>query len=354
MQPHHAYYIPLGHSYPGAPKQISLEHALGALKPVMEDRAIRKIGQNIKYDLLVLGHYGIQVKGVSFDTMIASYLLNPGKASHSLDALALEYFNHKTITYADVTGSGKKQIGFDEVDVPTATRYSGEDADLTLRLKQMLAPLLREQNLERLFLDMEMPLMEVLVDMERTGVKINADFLKLMSNKLGLEMAGIERTIYELAGTEFNINSPKQLAEILFVKLKTHADQKDQDRVLDQCRRARRAGPGPSPAGRDPEIPYALEAQVDLYRRAAVDDQPENGKAPHIAQPDRDRDRQAFEQRAEPSEHPHTHRGGAGDQTGVHRRTRSEPALGRLLPDRAARPRPHEQRPGTDQDLSER
>ena len=190
-----------------------------ALKPVMEDPAIRKIGQNIKYDLLVLGHYGVRVKGVSFDTMIASYLLNPGKASHGLDSLALEYFNHKTITYAEVTGSGKKQIGFAEVDVQTATRYSGEDADITLRLKQTLAPLLREQNLERLFLDMEMPLMEVLVDMERTGVKINADFLKLMSKKLGLEMAGIEKTIYELAGIEFNINSPKQLAEILFVKL---------------------------------------------------------------------------------------------------------------------------------------
>jgi DNA polymerase-1 len=220
IQPHHAYYIPLGHNYPGAPEQISLDHALAALKPVMEDPAIRKVGQNIKYDLLVLGHYGLQVQGVSFDTMIASYLLNPGKASHGLDALALEYFNHKTITYAEVTGSGKKQIGFAEVDVPTATRYSGEDADLALRLKQVLAPLLREQNLERLFLDMEMPLMEVLVDMERAGVKINADFLKLMSNKLGHEMAGIERTIYELAGTEFNINSPKQLAEVLFVKLK--------------------------------------------------------------------------------------------------------------------------------------
>ncbi len=219
LRPHHAYYLPLGHSSPGAPKQIGLDRALAALKPLMEDPAIRKIGQNIKYDLLVLGHYGVRVKGVSFDTMIASYLLNPGKASHSLDSLALEYFNHKTITYAEVTGSGKKQIGFAEVDVQTATRYSGEDADITLRLKQTLAPLLREQKLERLFLDMEMPLMEVLVDMERAGVKINADFLKLMSKKLGLEMAGIEKTIYELAGIEFNINSPKQLAEILFVKL---------------------------------------------------------------------------------------------------------------------------------------
>jgi DNA polymerase-1 len=219
LRPHHAYYLPLGHSSLGAPKQLGLDRTLAALKPLMEDPAIRKIGQNIKYDLLVLGHYGVRVKGVSFDTMIASYLLNPGKASHSLDSLALEYFNHKTITYAEVTGSGKKQIGFAEVDVQTATRYSGEDADITLRLKRTLAPLLREQKLERLFLDMEMPLMEVLVDMERAGVKINADFLKLMSKKLGLEMAGIEKTIYELAGIEFNINSPKQLAEILFVKL---------------------------------------------------------------------------------------------------------------------------------------
>ncbi len=219
IRPLQAYYLPVGHSYPGAPKQISLDHALGSLKPVMENPAIKKIGQNIKYDLLVLGHYGVQVKGVSFDTMIASYLLNPGKASHSLDSLALEYFNHRTITYAEVTGSGKKQIGFAEVDVPTATRYSGEDADITLRLKQKLAPLLREQNLQRLFLDMEMPLMEVLSDMERVGVKINADFLMNMSKKLGIDMAKIERTIYELAGMEFNINSPKQLAEILFVKL---------------------------------------------------------------------------------------------------------------------------------------
>ncbi len=220
VRPHQAYYLPLGHICPGAPKQISLNHALDALKPIMENPAIRKIGQNIKYDLLVLGHYAVQVKGISFDTMIASYLLNPGKASHGMDALALEYLNYKTTTYAEVTGTGKKQIGFAAVDVPTATRYSGEDADITLRLKQILAPQLREQNLEKLFFDMEMPLMEVLVDMERIGVKINADFLKLMSKKLGNEMAGIEKTIYEIAGTQFNINSPKQLAEILFVKLK--------------------------------------------------------------------------------------------------------------------------------------
>ena len=219
VKPHHAYYVPLGHLYLGAPKQIPLDQALSALKPVMENSGIGKVGQNIKYDLLVLGHYGISVKGISFDTMIASYLLNPGKTSHGLESIALEYLNYKTMTYAEVTGSGKKQISFSAVDVKTATRYSGEDADITLRLKQTLAPLLKEQNIEKLFRDLEMPLMEVLADMERIGVKIDADFLKNMSAKLGTEIVQIERTIYGLAGTEFNINSPKQLAEILFKKL---------------------------------------------------------------------------------------------------------------------------------------
>jgi DNA polymerase-1 len=219
VQPYEAYYLPLGHVYPGTPKQINREHALGALKPVLENPSIKKVGQNIKYDVLVLGHYGIAVSGVSFDTMIASYLLNPGRSSHSLDATALEFLNYKTITYKEVTGSGKKQIGFQEVDLQTATRYSGEDADISLRLKQLLEPRLREQNLEKLFRELEMPLMEVLADMERTGVKIDAEFLRHMSKKLEKETAKITRTIYELAGTEFNINSPRQLADILFGKL---------------------------------------------------------------------------------------------------------------------------------------
>ena len=218
-EPHHAYYVPLGHSYLGVPKQLDRDYTLAVIKPMLENPSLKKIGQNIKYDLLVLGQYGISVQGLSFDTMIASYLLNPGKTSHSLDALALEYLNYKTTTYTDVTGSGKKQVCFSCVDVQTATRYSGEDADITLRLKHILAPMLKEHNLENLFIDMEMPLMEVLSDMERIGVKINADLLKIMSGKLGKELVHVERSIYELAGTEFNINSPKQLSEILFGKL---------------------------------------------------------------------------------------------------------------------------------------
>jgi DNA polymerase-1 len=220
VRPHHAYYLPLGHAYPGAPKQLGREHALKALKPVLEDPAIQKVGQNIKYDMIVLSHYGISVNGVAFDTMIASYLLNPGKPSHGLDAIALEYLNYKTTTYSEVTGTGKKQISFSEVDIQTATRYSGEDADIALRLKLALAPMLKEQDFGRLFSDMEMPLMEVLADMERIGVKIDPALLQSMSVNLGKEMQGVEKTIYELAGAEFNINSPKQLSEILFVKLK--------------------------------------------------------------------------------------------------------------------------------------
>ncbi len=220
VQPHEAYYLPLGHTYAGAPKQISLDHALSALKPVLENPSIQKIGQNLKYDLLVLGQYDIAVQGAAFDTMIASYLLNPSKPSHSLEAIALEYLNYKVTTYADVTGSGKKQIGFNEVDIETATRYSGEDADIALRLKQTLQPRLEEQGLEKLFREIEMPLMEVLVAMERAGIKVDADFLGTMSKKLEKEASKIEKNIYELAGAAFNINSPKQLAEILFVKLK--------------------------------------------------------------------------------------------------------------------------------------
>ena len=219
VEPYHASYIPLGHSYLGMPQQLELQHVLAGIKPILENPSIKKIGQNIKYDILVLGHYGIDVKGIFFDTMLASYLLNPGKASHGLDAISLEYLNYKTTTYKQVTGSGKKQIGFHEVDIQVATDYSGEDADITLRLKQALEPMIQEQKLDELLTTIEMPLMEVLAEMERTGVKVDAILLNAMSKMLEHKMAGLEKTIYELAGTVFNINSTKQLADILFVKL---------------------------------------------------------------------------------------------------------------------------------------
>jgi DNA polymerase I len=219
VAPHTAYYLPLGHTCPGASQQLPREQTIAKLKVLLEDPRVRKIGQNLKYDVLVLRHAGVEVRGVSFDTMIASYLLNPSKTSHGLDALALEYLDYRTMTYADVTGTGKKQIGFCEVDIATATRYSGEDADITLRLKMLLEPKLLEQGLDSLFRDVEMKLMGVLADMEYAGVKIDAGLLKVMSGKLEHDTARIVKDVYGLAGTEFNINSPKQLADILFVKL---------------------------------------------------------------------------------------------------------------------------------------
>jgi DNA polymerase-1 len=219
VEPHAAYYLPLGHVYDGAPAQLGRAHALAKIKPLLEDSRTKKIGQNLKYDILVLRHAGLEVRGVSFDTMIASYLLNPSKSSHGLDALALEYLNYKTMTYAEVTGSGKKQIAFSAVDIETAARYSGEDADIALRLKRVLEPMLRDQGLDPLFHGLEMKLMEVLVDMEFAGIKIDARLLETMSRKLEQDTGKIAESIYGLAGTEFNINSPKQLADILFVKL---------------------------------------------------------------------------------------------------------------------------------------
>jgi DNA polymerase-1 len=215
-EPLTAFYLPLGHAYDGVPEQIDKEHAIAVLKPILENPSIIKIGQNLKYDLLVLRQVGIAVQGIAFDTMIASYLLNPTKTSHGLDAIALEYLNYRTMTYAEVTGTGKKQKGFADVDVMTATRYSGEDADIALRLKQTLEPKLRDHDLERLFRDVEMRLLVVLAEMELAGVKIDTLFLGAMAERLEHDISGVVQTIYELAGKEFNINSTKQLADVLF------------------------------------------------------------------------------------------------------------------------------------------
>lgn len=219
LMPNTASYIPVGHSYEGAPVQLDIREVLHAVKPVMADPSIAKTGQNMKYDILVLSRYDIAVQGTAFDTMIASYLLNPSKTSHSLDAIALEYLNYRTTTYADVTGTGKKQIGFDKVAIDTAARYSGEDADIALRLSAVLGPQLSEHGLTQLFRDIEMPLLNVLVDMERAGIKVDVPALRAMSVRLEKELARRTTVIHELAGGEFNINSPKQLSEILFDRL---------------------------------------------------------------------------------------------------------------------------------------
>jgi len=213
------FYIPVSHRYLGAPEQLKIEWVLNQLKPLLEDDKIKKIGQNIKYEIIVFKNHGIGLSGISFDTMVASYLLNPNKYSHGLDNIALEYLNHIMTTFKDVTGSGKGQKNFSEVDIETATNYSCEDADITYQLTKLLNPMLKEQGLDKLFYDVELPLISVLARIEMNGIKVDTDFLNSLSKEVDALLNDLVKRIYSLAGGEFNINSPKQLSDVLFTRL---------------------------------------------------------------------------------------------------------------------------------------
>jgi DNA polymerase-1 len=214
-----AWYLPVGHRYLGVPDQLDRRLVLEKLRPLLEDPALAKIGQNLKYDLLVLRRAGVRVAGADFDTMIASYLAQPAAKSHGMDALASELLGYKTISYGEMTGRGKNQIGFEEVEVEKAVNYAAEDADITLRLAGVLEPQLAETEQQRLFAEVEMPLVGVLTDMEWAGVRINREFLGQLSTEMEKKMAALETEIHQLARGPFNIGSPKQLGEILFERL---------------------------------------------------------------------------------------------------------------------------------------
>ena len=221
-----AFYLPLTHHYLGVPEQVLWVDARDVLKEVLEDDAILKVGQNIKYDACVLKRHGITLGGISFDTMIASYVINPGLRQHNLDALSQRYLNHKMIAFKDVVGKGKNARGFAEVSVEKACEYSCEDADMTLRLKKVLAEKIREEKNEALFNDLEMKLLPVLLDMEMTGIKIDTALFEAMSADFAVEMKAVEQAILAEAGMEFNLNSPQQLGNVLFEVLKLPGGKK--------------------------------------------------------------------------------------------------------------------------------
>lgn len=202
-------------------KKLDIELALGSLKDIFEDKEIKKIGQNVKYDYIVLANYGIRVKGIIFDTMVASYLLNPSKLNHNLDDISFEYLSHKmTTSIHELIGKGKSAITMDRVDVEKISDYSCEDSDVTFRLKKILEKEISKKDLDKLFYDVEMPLIEVLAAMEMTGVSIDKDYLAGLSKEMEKKIEILTKKIYKLAGEEFNINSPKQLSAILFEKMK--------------------------------------------------------------------------------------------------------------------------------------
>jgi len=219
VRPNCASYIPLAHSYLGAERQLDKSLVLGELKPILEDPNRRKIGQNIKFDLLVLRNQGVQLEGISFDTMIADYLLRPTQRVHNLDALALHYLGYHTTTYKELVPPRSRVKDLRDVEIARVADYASEDADIALMLKQKLEPALKAQGLDKLFYEIEMPLVSVLADMEHRGVRLDLEFLAKMSKELERELESIRAKIYLLAGEEFNINSPKQLANILFDKL---------------------------------------------------------------------------------------------------------------------------------------
>ncbi len=213
------WYLPVGHLYLGVPQQLDLALVLDRLRPLLEDPQIFKVGQNIKYDALVLRNAGIEIAGVTDDTMVLSYLTHPEAKSHGLDALASDHLNHRMIPYKELTGSGQKQIGFAEVEVEKAAVYAAEDADITWQIAEKLLPELPDSGAEKLYREVEMPLVDVLTRVEWQGIRVDAALLSRLSAEMGTGLARLEGEIHALAGGPFNINSPKQLGEILFEKL---------------------------------------------------------------------------------------------------------------------------------------
>jgi DNA polymerase-1 len=219
LVPDEGFYIPVGHTGEGHEAQLPRDAVLAALKPLLESEKLAKVGQNLKYDLQVLHRAGIALEGIRFDTMIAAYLVNPNRRSHGLDPLALEYLNHRTISFEEVAGKGQKQVPFAQVPVAAAAEYAAEDADIALCLKEKLDPLLDEGRLRELFETLEMPLMPVLARMERNGFLLDIPYLRQMSGEMEGHINELVTEIHALAGEEFNVASPKQLQVILFEKL---------------------------------------------------------------------------------------------------------------------------------------
>lgn len=214
-----AAYLPLTHDYFDAPSQLPFKETLSKVKPILENPAIKKVGQNLKYDKHILANHDIVLNGIAHDTLLQSYVLESHR-THNMDDLAMRHLGLTTIHFEDVAGKGAKQVKFNEVTVETASEYAAEDADITLQIHQTLMPhIAQDDKLNFIYSNIEMPSMEILYTIERNGVLIDANMLNKQSHELGLRLVELENKAYELAGQQFNLGSPKQLQEILFDKL---------------------------------------------------------------------------------------------------------------------------------------
>ena len=224
--PHTAWYIPVGHDHPGLGGQPDKQEVLTILKPLLENPEIKKVGQNIKYDYIVLKKCGVEIQGIAFDTMIASHLLNPARRGHSLDQIAMDLLDHKTISFEEVAGKGKSQKTFNQIDLDKAVDYACEDADITFLAYEILDEQIRKKGLGNLLQQVELPLIPVLARMEMNGILVNREKLMNLSEQFEKELNGIEVEIYEMAKETFNINSSQQLGTILFEKLQLPVQKK--------------------------------------------------------------------------------------------------------------------------------
>ncbi len=219
-EPGRAAYLPVAHNYESAPAQLELTQALAALQPLLEDPALPKVGQNLKYDMSVLARYGVDLAGVRYDTMLESYVVNSVGSRHNMDDLARRYLNRETVHYEDVAGKGAKQVTFDKVALEEATRYAAEDADVTLQLHQTLWPKLEaEPTLKSVYENIELPLLPVLSRVERTGALVDGAALDEQGRELAERMVELTAEAHRLADGEFNLDSPKQLQEVLYERL---------------------------------------------------------------------------------------------------------------------------------------
>lgn len=246
-----AAYIPVAHDYPGAPDQLARDDVLAAMKPYLEDEAKKKVGHHLKYDAHIFMRYGIELRGIAFDTMLESYVLNSVATRHDMDSVARHYLGVETIHYEDVAGKGAKQLTFNQVDLEQAAPYAAEDAEITLRLHQRIwSDLSREERLKRVYRDIEQPLVPVLLGMEEAGVLLDLDMLKKQSAELAGKMQALETEAHELAGGPFNLGSPKQLQKILF-----------EDRGLPVVRKTPKGQPSTAE-----DVLQELAAEYDLPR----------------------------------------------------------------------------------------
>jgi len=221
-----AIYLPLGHDYAAAPAQIPKSTAYNILKEMLADPGIRKIGQNIKYDYIVLKREGLELRGIDLDTMVLSYLLEPNWGKHNLEKLALAYLQTRATSYGEVAGKGKNAVTMNAVPLEKVVPYACQDADFALELSERLWPKIADQKLDRLYRELEQPLIELLAEMEMWGVKVDRPALEELSAELGSELQTLEKKIFALSGSEFNLNSPQQLADVLFHKIQLQPSRK--------------------------------------------------------------------------------------------------------------------------------